>query len=118
MGAHFGLGAYVFHTLTTGITLFGGPKLFDTVIHYSGAQQGNFYGAIAAFVVDAVVTVGVTLVTAPKPEAELRGLVYGLTRTDERPEEQSAADRAWFRRPGLLGGVALGLATVLSVIFI
>jgi len=112
------VGAYVFHTLTTGITLFGGPKLFDKVVHFSGEQQGNFYGAIAAFVVDAVVTVGVTLVTAPKPEAELRGLVYGLTRTDERPEEQTAADRVWYRRPGLLGGGALVLATGLSLYFI
>jgi solute:Na+ symporter, SSS family len=39
----------------------------------------DFWGAGAAFVVDAVVTVGVSLATRPKPDHELRGLVWGLT---------------------------------------
>jgi hypothetical protein len=37
----------------------------------------------AAFVVDVVVTVAVSLVTQPKPEHELRGLVWGLTDTED-----------------------------------
>ena len=41
------------------------------------AQMLNFYGAIVAFVTDAVVTVIVTLVTKPKPIEQLAGLVWG-----------------------------------------
>ena len=42
---------------------------------------------------DAVVLVGVSLVTKPKPENELRGLVWGLKR-----EEQEADDSVDGRR--------------------
>src|SRR6185503_18481900 len=41
------------------------------------AQMLNFYGAITAFVADAVVTVLVSLVTRPKPVSQLAGLVWG-----------------------------------------
>ena len=60
----------------------------------------------SAFVVDAVVTVGVTLVTKPKPVEELQGLVYGMANA-ERAEREArarlvrAADAA--RRRSLVG---------------
>ena len=41
------------------------------------------WGAGLAFVVDAIVTVIVTLVTKPKPVEELQGLVYGMANVDE-----------------------------------
>jgi SSS family solute:Na+ symporter len=112
------LGAWVFHFFTTGLTLFRGPTLWQPFVHFSSDQAPNFYGAIVAFLVDAVVTVAVTLVTQPKPESELRGLVWGLTRTDARPEEVGAGDRGWYRSPALLGTGALVLATGLSLAFI
>jgi solute:Na+ symporter, SSS family len=37
--------------------------------------SADFWGAVAAFVVDLVVTVAVSLATRPKPDRELRGLV-------------------------------------------
>jgi SSS family solute:Na+ symporter len=46
------------------------------------AQMANFYGAIVAFVADAVVTVLVSLVTKPKPVEELAGLVWGVPDPD------------------------------------
>jgi SSS family solute:Na+ symporter len=58
------------------------------------------------------------LVTAPKPDEELRGLVWGLTRKEEEPEEHDPADDAWYRSVWLLGGVALGLVVILNIIFI
>ena len=94
------LGAAVTHFLYTGLTLFGGPTLFDQVIHFQSAQDANFWGAIVAFVADAVVTVLVSLVTAPKPEAQLRGLVWSLTRHDQRREDLSPQDRVWYRSRG------------------
>ena len=51
----------------------------------------SFWGAGAAFVVDAVVTVAVTLVTKPKPVEELQGLVYGMANVDEEHERRAAA---------------------------
>jgi solute:Na+ symporter, SSS family len=78
----------------------------------------SFWGAIIAFIADAVVTVGVSLVTQPKPEDELRGLVWGLPRKDVEPERVSEEDQAWYRSPMLLGMGALGLVVVLNIIFI
>ena len=42
-------------------------------------QGASFVAAGAAFFVDIAVSVGVSLVTRPKAESELRGLVYSLT---------------------------------------
>ena len=111
------VGALVTHLLYTGLILFGGPTLFEPVLHFGSAQDANFWGAIVAFVADAIVTVIVSLVTKPKPESQLRGLVHGLARLDTREEEVPASDRVWFRNPMLLGFTALGLCAVLNVIF-
>jgi SSS family solute:Na+ symporter len=78
------------------------------------AQAAAFWGAIAAFVADAIVSVAVTFVTTPKPVAELDGLVYGMAVADE---EVPASERVWYRRPGTLAVGALGLTAILSFIF-
>jgi SSS family solute:Na+ symporter len=112
------LSAWFFHFLYTGLTLFGGPTLWDPVVHFSSQQAPNFYGAIVVFLADAVVTVGVTFFTQQKPQKELEGLVWGLTRTDSRPEESGPGDRGWYRSPTVLGTGALVLAMGLSLAFI
>src|SRR5689334_22308891 len=56
------------------------------VIELSG-QGGAFVGAGAAFVVDIIVSVAVSLATVPKPDEELRGLVWSLTPKSERMGE-------------------------------
>ena len=112
------LGAWVFHFFTTGLTLFGGPVLWHTLIHFSSQQAPNFYGAITAFLVDAGRD-GRRHVRHPvQARKELEGLVWGLTRTDARPEEIGAGDRGWYRSPAVLGTGALVLATGLSLVFI
>jgi solute:Na+ symporter, SSS family len=78
----------------------------------------DFWGAVAAFVVDAVVMVAVTLVTKPKPEKELRGLVWGLTPHEDRTPEVTPEERVWWRRPAVLGGVALVLTVSMYFIFL
>ena len=78
----------------------------------------SFWGAIIAFIADAVVTVGVSLVTQPKPEEELRGLVWGLPRKDAEPDRMEEGDDAWYRSPMLLGMGALALVVILNIIFI
>jgi SSS family solute:Na+ symporter len=78
------------------------------------AQAAAFWGAIAAFVADAIVSVGVTFVTTPKPVAELDGLVYGMAKVDEH---EPASERVWYRRPLTLAFGALGLTAILSILF-
>jgi SSS family solute:Na+ symporter len=75
----------------------------------------DFWGAIVAFVADAVVTVVVSLATQPKPVEELDGLVWGM---EAKREPESRRDRLWWRNPRLLGGVALAIVVVLNIIFI
>jgi SSS family solute:Na+ symporter len=72
----------------------------------------SFWGAGAAFVIDAVVTVAVTLFTKPKPVDELQGLVWGMANVDE-----SARKAKWWESPKLLGFSALGIGAVLTIIF-
>jgi solute:Na+ symporter, SSS family len=72
----------------------------------------SFWGAGAAFVIDAVVTIAVTLFTKPKPVEELQGLVWGMANVDESPHKAK-----WWESPKLLGFSALGIGAVLTIIF-
>ena len=58
-----------------------------------------------------------SLVTKPKPTAELRGLVWGLTRAEEPEENADPRDKLWWRSPALLGGIAIALVIALNIIF-
>jgi solute:Na+ symporter, SSS family len=74
----------------------------------------SMWGAGLAFVACAITAVVVTLVTTPKPIAELQGLVYGMANEDEY-----AARRVykWWESPKLLGFTVLGGAALLTIIF-
>jgi solute:Na+ symporter, SSS family len=61
--------------------------------------------------IDAVVS----LVTTPKPVEELDGLVWGMAAEEPEP---TAEERVWWRRPPVLGAIALGLVVVLNIIYI
>ncbi|HEY2960566.1 MAG TPA: sodium:solute symporter family protein [Actinomycetota bacterium] len=78
----------------------------------------DFWGAGAAFVVDVIVTVAVSLATKPKPDEELRGLVWGLTPHEDRSAEEDPAERVWYRRPALLATLALILTAAMYLIFV
>ncbi|MDT7788822.1 MAG: solute:Na+ symporter, family, partial [Pseudonocardiales bacterium] len=80
-------------------------------------QGASFLGAGLAFVVDVVVSVGVSLVTRPKPDSELVGLVYSLTPKEDRSHSTTGEDAGWYRSPALLGGGVLALTTVLYIVF-
>jgi solute:Na+ symporter, SSS family len=80
-------------------------------------QGTSFVAAGAAFVVDVIVSVVVSLATRPKTEAELTGLVWGLTPKESLKASTTGEDAGWYRRPGLLAGIALLLIIVLNIIF-
>ena len=71
----------------------------------------NFWIAIFAWTTCFVVTIVVSLVTRPKPDAELRDLVYGLT---EMPNE---AGVVWYKRPGPLAIVVAVICIALNFLF-
>jgi SSS family solute:Na+ symporter len=75
------------------------------------ALAEDMYRALWSTVIGVIVTVGVSLMTTPKPEKELVNLVYGLT---DIPEEAAAP---LFERPAFWAVVALVLLAVLQWIF-
>src|SRR5581483_11245532 len=82
------------------------------VLHlYSSQMAQNFWTAIYAFGICFLVTVAVSLVTRPRAEQELKGLVYSLT-----PRLRAAGER-WYARPAVLGACVLAGAIVLNLLF-
>ncbi|RJK94249.1 sodium:solute symporter family protein [Vallicoccus soli] len=80
-------------------------------------QGAAFLAAGVAFAVDIVLSVLVTLRTQPKPDSELRGLVYSLTPKEQRTEQPVGEDAVWWRRPTLLAGISFALIVVLNIVF-
>jgi solute:Na+ symporter, SSS family len=117
-GAFFGLlsgtlAAAVHHGLTlpegAAVGINGG---WITTVHlYPSAMAQNFWTAIWAWVVCFFVTIAISVVTRPRPESELVGLVYSLT---ERPGEGGVP---WYQRPVYLAVLVLALGFVLNMIF-
>jgi SSS family solute:Na+ symporter len=70
----------------------------------------NFWVAIAAFVTCLVVTLVVSLCTAPRPVAELAGLVYGVTKVE-------VEKAVWYRRPPVLAVIAGVACLLLNLVF-
>jgi SSS family solute:Na+ symporter len=77
----------------------------------------TMYGAMISFATVLVVGVVLSLVTKPKPESELRGLVYGVGKIDLH-SDAVVGDRAWYRSPALLGTIALIGCVVLYLPFL
>ena len=90
-------------------------SLSTGVLPLSG-QGAAFVAAGAAFVVDIVLSVAVSLVTRPKPAEELRGLVWSETpREDLVDADEGSAP--WYRRTLPLAGLAAVLTIVLNLAF-
>ncbi|MGW0229344.1 sodium:solute symporter family protein [Actinopolymorpha singaporensis] len=79
-------------------------------------QGAAFLAAGAAFVVDIVVSIVVSLVTAPKPRSELAGLVLSETPKSKRTDP-AAGRQPWYQAPVKLAGVSLVLVIALNVVF-
>jgi len=87
----------------TGLILF--------LISLDSSLGASMARALYAFIVVLVVTIVVSLFTQPKPENELRGLVWGLT------EQKEAVEHAWYKKPWVLAVVVLLLAIALNIYF-
>jgi SSS family solute:Na+ symporter len=71
----------------------------------------NFWTAIWAWTTCFVVTIVVSLMTRPRDEKELVGLVYSLTK---KPSEGHIE---WYKRPATLGIVVIVLSVLLNIVF-
>jgi SSS family solute:Na+ symporter len=82
------------------------------VIHtYPSDMAQNFWTAIFAFSVNLVVTIAISLVTKPRPEPELVGLVYSLT---PKPVETHLS---WYQKPATLAVAVLAILIILNLVF-
>jgi solute:Na+ symporter, SSS family len=78
---------------------------------YPSEMAQNFWTAIWAWTTCFVVTILVSLMTKPREDKELVGLVYSLT---EKPSE---GHLPWYSRPATLAVVVIIMVTVLNIIF-
>jgi SSS family solute:Na+ symporter len=117
-GAFFGLllgttGAAIHHGLTLPVGAVPGIKggWLGSIHTYPSEMAQNFWTAIWAWSACFVITILISLVTKPREETELKGLVYSLT---ERPSE---GHLPFYQRPLTLGLVVLALVLLLNFIF-
>jgi SSS family solute:Na+ symporter len=76
------------------------------VLHHPGSDMALDLGTAAfAFVVSLLVTVGVSLCTKPRSEAELAGLTIGSATTEK-------ARSMWWKRPETIAAAVILLAAI------
>jgi SSS family solute:Na+ symporter len=112
-GAFFGLlsgtGAAA---LTWLLTVAEGKGGVLSVVHtFPSTMAQNFWIAIFAWSACFLTTILVSLVTHPRAESELKGLVYGLTAL---PTDEGVS---WYRRPGVLACIVAVMLVVLNIWF-
>ena len=78
---------------------------------HAKALAQDMYQALWSCVICVAVTVAVTLVTKPRPDEELRGLVYSLT------DVQREGRATLVRRPAFWAAVVLAIFLVLQIVF-
>ena len=98
--------------LTHGLTVAEGKGGWITGLYEIRSGMGQaFIVASVSWIANFFTTIIVSLATKPKPEEELKGLVYSLTK------KESISNAKWYRNPVTLG-IALLLATILlNIIF-
>jgi SSS family solute:Na+ symporter len=105
--------AALHHGLTLPVGAVAGVKggWLGVMASYPSEMAQNFWTAIDAWTVCFVVTIVVSLMTTPRADGELVGLVYSLT---EKPRD---AQLVWYQRPAVLGAIVLAAILALNVVF-
>ena len=114
MAGFWGLLAGVLSSVTIFTLMKLDPDRWVRVFALSPLAKGlaqDMYQALWSCLTCVVVTVLVTAVTKPRPDEELRGLVYALT--DVAQEEHASM----FQKPIFWAGIALAVFVVLQIIF-
>jgi SSS family solute:Na+ symporter len=99
-------------TITHGLTIAEGKGgWIGTVYRFPSTMAQNFWIAIFAWSFCFVTTIAVSLATKPRREAELEGLVYGLTKL---PRDTGAP---WYKRPAPLAVIVAATLIFLNIWF-
>jgi SSS family solute:Na+ symporter len=108
------IGAAVHHGLTLPMGASAGVKggYFGVIHVYRSELAQTFWTAIVAWTTCFVVTIVVSLLTRPREEQELVGLVYSLT------PKPKAGDLPWYKRPVSLAMVVIALVIGLNLLFL
>jgi SSS family solute:Na+ symporter len=112
-GAFTGLlGGTVAAALTHGLTVAEGKGGWIATVHqFPSTMAQNFWIAIFAWTTCFLITIVVSMMTAPRPEKELSGLVYGLTSLKHDDGV------SWYLRPGPIAIAVGALAIILNIWF-
>jgi len=117
-GAFWGLasgmsGAMLHHGLTLPNGSAPGIKggFFGVLHTYPSEMAQTFWTAIVAFSTCVVVSIVISLMTVPRPDAELKGLVYSLT---EKPQDQGIP---FLQRPATFATGVIAAVIALNLIF-
>jgi SSS family solute:Na+ symporter len=84
---------------------------FFYLLSMGSSEGSSMWRALIAFGICFVVTIGVSLFTKPKPDVELKGLVYSLTPKAE------VVETVWYKRPLVLVAIALVIFVIFNIIF-
>jgi len=112
-GAFWGLVAGTLAAaITHGLTIAEGKGGWISPIYPISSGMGlAFIVASFSWIANFFTTIAVSLVTKPKPDEELRGLVYSLT------EKVYGTEKRWYLKPAPLGIILLVITIVLNIIF-
>lgn len=108
------LAAAAHHGLTLPRGSVAGVKgaFLGSVLHtYPSEMAQNFWTAIFAWTTCFTVTILISLLTQPRADQELVGLVYSLT---PKPKDTGLS---WYQRPGTLAVIVIVLLVALNLIF-
>ena len=95
-------------SLTHGLTIAEGKGAWLGTVHsFPSTMAQNFWIAIFAWTTCFVVTIVVSLATQPRPDRELEGLVYGLTKI------KHVEGVKWYLRPA---PIAVGVGILLLIL--
>ena len=72
----------------------------------------TFWTAIVAFMTCVIISIAISLATQPRPDSELKGLVYSLT---EKPQDQRLT---FFQKPTTFAALVLLATLALNLIFL
>jgi SSS family solute:Na+ symporter len=95
----------------TGLVAGTGYGLITDLRSLDDGLGASMARAFFAWLVTLAVTIAVSLVTQPKPDSEMRGLVWGLT------EQKEAKEEAWYKKPWVLAVTVLAITVALNIYF-
>jgi SSS family solute:Na+ symporter len=107
-------GAMLHHGFTLAVGATPGVKggFFGLAHTYPSEMAQTFWTAIFAFSSCVLASVVVSLATKPRPDEELKGLVYALT------PKPSDGHLEWYQRPAVFGVAVLGATALLNLVFL